>query len=254
MIATKKPRKLHARRSPRYTRPMRAVVYTRFSPRRNASDSVSCEVQEDLCMDLANLRGWPVHSMHRDEGVSGKTMDRPGLEAALAELGPDDVLLVYRRDRLARDLLLAELIRRQVAAAGARIVAVEGDVDGDADDPHLVFVRQVMDAVAELERKMIAARTKASMRAQQRAGKRVGRYAPYGYRIDPDELTATWVADLPSAGDTSFAGAVPTADGEGQLIFNYSSPVDRGWWPWVVGQLRPTHIYSVEVRGLSEVA
>ncbi|MCA8921992.1 MAG: recombinase family protein [Planctomycetes bacterium] len=189
MIATKKPRKLHARRSPRYTRPMRAVVYTRFSPRRNASDSVSCEVQEDLCMDLANLRGWPVHSMHRDEGVSGKTMDRPGLEAALAELGPDDVLLVYRRDRLARDLLLAELIRRQVAAAGARIVAVEGDVDGDADDPHLVFVRQVMDAVAELERKMIAARTKASMRAQQRAGKRVGRYAPYGYRIDPDDPT-----------------------------------------------------------------
>lgn len=71
------------------------------------------------------------------------------------------------------------------------------------------------------------------------------------YRIDPDELTATWVADLPSAGDTSFAGVVPTADGEGHLVFNYSSPIHRGWWPWVVGQLRPTHIYSVEVRGLA---
>jgi len=68
------------------------------------------------------------------------------------------------------------------------------------------------------------------------------------YRIDPDALTATWLADLPSAGDTAFAGAVPTVDGGGHLVFNYSSPVHRGWWPWFVGQLRPTHIYSVEVR------
>lgn len=68
------------------------------------------------------------------------------------------------------------------------------------------------------------------------------------YRIDPEGLTATWLADLPSAGDTAFAGAVPTADGEGHLVFNYSSPVRRGWWPWFVGQLRPTHVYSVELR------
>ena len=64
----------------------------------------------------------------------------------------------------------------------------------------------------------------------------------------PDALTATWLADLPSAGDTAFAGAVPTTDGRGHLVFNYSSPPARRWWPWVVGQLRPTHIYVVEVR------
>lgn len=72
------------------------------------------------------------------------------------------------------------------------------------------------------------------------------------YRIDPDALTATWLADLPSAGDTAFAGSVPTVDGTGHLVFNYSSPVDRGWWPWCVGQLRPTHIYSAEVRLASD--
>lgn len=69
------------------------------------------------------------------------------------------------------------------------------------------------------------------------------------YRIDPDKLTATWLVDLPSAGDTAFAGAVETADGEGHLVFNYSSPVNKRWWPWALGQLRPTHIYSVELRG-----
>ena len=70
------------------------------------------------------------------------------------------------------------------------------------------------------------------------------------FRIDPDARTATWVADLPSAGDTAFAGEVPSALGEGHRIFNYTSPPTCGWWPWMVGQLRPTQIYSVEVSGL----
>ncbi|WP_426574658.1 sialidase family protein [Aquihabitans sp. McL0605] len=70
------------------------------------------------------------------------------------------------------------------------------------------------------------------------------------HRIDPDALTATWLGDLPSAGDTSFAAEVPTADGHGHLVFNYSSPVRHRWWPWVVGQLRPTHIYAVELSDL----
>jgi hypothetical protein len=68
------------------------------------------------------------------------------------------------------------------------------------------------------------------------------------YAIDPDELTATWLIDLPSAGDTAFASSVPLDDrGERRLLYNYSSPIERGWWPWLVGQLRPTHIYAGEL-------
>jgi len=74
------------------------------------------------------------------------------------------------------------------------------------------------------------------------------------YRIDPDALTATWCTDLPSAGDTAFAGSVPLdaedRDAPGttrHLVFNYSSPLTKGWWPWVVGQLGPTHVYATEL-------
>jgi hypothetical protein len=66
------------------------------------------------------------------------------------------------------------------------------------------------------------------------------------YRIDPDELTLTWVCDLPSNGDTAFAAHVPL-EGRRQLLANYSSRTDRRWWPWVLGQLRPTHVYTVEL-------
>lgn len=114
-------------------------------------------------------------------------VDRPGLEAAIGALHRGDVLLVYRRDRLARSVLLAELIARQVTAAKARIVAVEGDVAGETDSPEAVFVRQIMSAVAELERKMIGARTSRAMRVHQRNGRSMSRFPPYGFRFDPAE-------------------------------------------------------------------
>lgn len=164
------------------------VIYTRFSPRRNADESESCETQAQLCREHAEERGWTVRAVYADEGVSGKEVHREGLEAALADLKRGDVLLVYRADRLARDLFLSELIRRRVDAVGAMIRAVEGELDL-GDTPEAVFIRQVFAAVYELARKQNAARTKAAMLSQQRSGKRVGRFAPYGWQIDPDDRT-----------------------------------------------------------------
>jgi len=167
----------------------KAVIYTRFSPRRNADSSESCETQESLCRDYADKAGYPVKSVHEDRGISGKSSDRPGLAKALANLRKGDVLLVYKRDRLARDVLIAELTRRQVASAGATIEAVSGDIAGDDSDPTVMFVRQIMDAVAELERKQIAIRTSDAMRVHQKAGRLMSRFAPYGFSIDPDDKT-----------------------------------------------------------------
>lgn len=165
---------------------MQAVIYTRFSPRRNADESESCETQEALCRQYAEKQGWDVRAVYADKDMSGSDADRPGLREAVASLQKGDVLCVYKRDRLARDVLIAELTRRYVSAAGATIAAVSGDIAGDDKDPTIVFVRQIMDAVAELERKQIACRTRDSMRQLQRNGRRMSRWAPYGMTIDPE--------------------------------------------------------------------
>ena len=89
-------------------------------------------------------------------------------------------------------------------------------------------------------------RTKVDQLAYVLTPKRTARY-----RIDPDALTATWVGDLPSAGDTAFAAVVSSTAGDGHLVFNYSSPERHRWWPWIVGQLRPTHIYSAELETMA---
>lgn len=168
---------------------MQAVIYTRFSPRRNADKSKSCETQEALCRAYALKHDWPVRAVFADKDKSGSDSNRPGLMNAIMSLCKGDVLVVYKRDRLARDVLIAELTRRQVTSAGATIEAVSGDVAGNDKDPTVMFVRQIMDAVAELERKQIAARTRDSMRQLQSQGRRVGRFAPFGTMIDPDNPT-----------------------------------------------------------------
>jgi len=67
------------------------------------------------------------------------------------------------------------------------------------------------------------------------------------YEVLPDERRTVPLLDLPSRGDTAFAGIVPLGDGR-FWVANYTSPLDGIDPPWVVGQARPTEIVSFELR------
>jgi site-specific DNA recombinase len=164
-----------------------AIIYTRFSPRRNADESESCEVQRDYCERYARENELTVLSVFDDPDVSGADEFRPKLWEAIDSLPKDGVLLVYKRDRLARNVYLAEQIERAVRAKGAAIAAVSGDVQGNG--PEQVMIRQIVAAMAEYERKLIGQRTSHAMRHHQATGRRMGRFAPYGWEIDPSDET-----------------------------------------------------------------
>jgi len=161
-----------------------AVIYTRFSPRRNAGESESCEVQEAVCRKHCATKGYIVKSVHHDKALSGGDADRPSLWQAVEAVDRGEILLVSKLDRLARDVYLSECIKRAVASAGGQIEAVSGDVEGYG--PEQEMIRQVLASFAEYERKVISARTKCSMRFHQSNGRKMSRFAPYGYKIDPN--------------------------------------------------------------------
>lgn len=162
----------------------RAHIYTRFSDRPLAGDCDSCTRQRELCEQYCQTHDLAVSSVHADEAISGRDEDRPGLWAAVAAVGRGDVLLVYSLDRLARNVYLSELVHRDVAAAGGKIVSVTQVFD-DAD-PQSKMIRQILQVFAEFERACISARTKAAMRHKQKAGQRMSRYAPYGFKLSAD--------------------------------------------------------------------
>jgi DNA invertase Pin-like site-specific DNA recombinase len=113
--------------------------------------------------------------------------NRPGFLALLDELAKGDVVLVAKRDRLARgDDFLTAWIDKEIQVRRASVWSAAGE--GNGDDPASILMRRMVDAFAEYEVKMIAARTRAALAAKRKRGERVSRFAPYGFRHEADRL------------------------------------------------------------------
>ena len=118
---------------------------------------------------------------------------RPGLQDALAQLGPDAVLVVYRLDRLARDLELQIRLFRIVTSAGARIISTmdEGTINGPGeDDPDAEFLRNLQGALAQRERGVLARRIRDGIAAKRAQGRKWCSKAPYGHYWTADDRLA----------------------------------------------------------------
>jgi DNA invertase Pin-like site-specific DNA recombinase len=168
---------------------MRVIAYLRVSTDDQVESGAGLAAQLASCSAWAESRGGTL-VVCRDEGVSGAaSIDaRPGLLEALGQLGRGDVLLVSRRDRLARDPIVCAMVDRLVARAGARVASVAGE-GTDSDSPTDVLMRRIVDAFAEYERLIIGARTKVALKAIRASGRKTGGDAPYGYTIGADGRT-----------------------------------------------------------------
>ena len=108
-----------------------------------------------------------------DRGVSGSIARRPGLDAAMAQLRPDDVLVVWKLDRLGRSLPhLIETVRL-LGERGAGFASLSENIDTTTAGGKLVF--HIMGALAEFERSLIVERVTAGIEAAKRRGKHIGR-------------------------------------------------------------------------------
>lgn len=113
-----------------------------------------------------------------EDKASGKLDARPGLEAALKALREDDTLVVWKLDRLGRDLrhlvnTVHDLAKRGV---GFKVLSGHGaSIDTTTSAGKLVF--GIFAALAEFERELISERTKAGLAAARARGRAGG--APY---------------------------------------------------------------------------
>lgn len=158
-----------------------AVAYLRVS---TDEQHLGPEAQRAAVEAWAARAGVVIVAWHSDTGVSGAAAiaDRPGLLSALADLRAHNagVLVTAKRDRLARDVMAAAMIERMATDAGARIVSAAGE-GTESDDPSARLMRHMVDAFAEYERAIIAARTRAALSVKRTRGESTGE-APYGMR------------------------------------------------------------------------
>lgn len=165
---------------------MRSVFYRRCSTDEQSESGAGLKAQFDACLAHADRAGLEAMGDFSDEGVSGAApLDkRPGLLDALAMIGPGDVLLVAKRDRLGRDPIVVAMIEAAVNRQGGRVISAAGE-GTDGDDPTSVLMRRIVDAFAEYERLVIKARTRSALTAKRRRGQRTGS-VPIGFDLVDD--------------------------------------------------------------------
>lgn len=161
----------------------RAIGYLRVS---TAEQALGPEAQRAAILEWARRSGAEIVGWREDRGISGAAPidERPGLLSALADLEELEagVLVIAKRDRLARDVMAAAMIERLAAKAGARIISAAGE-GTEGEDPASQLMRSMIDAFAQYERAMIAARTKAALAQKKARGERTGS-VPLGRRAD----------------------------------------------------------------------
>jgi DNA invertase Pin-like site-specific DNA recombinase len=201
---------------------MDVLAYYRVSTDEQGRTGHGLDAQRAAISKAAEARGWRVVAEEVDDGYSGKSLDRPGVQRALARLenGGPKVLVVSKLDRLSRSALDFLTVVQRATGNGWAIVVL--DLDLDMTTPFGKFTATVMAGVAELERELIAQRTRDALAAAKANGKRLGR------PVETDEDTRRAIVAMREDGLSLHAIAVKlTADGV---------PTARGgqWWPATV--------------------
>lgn len=129
--------------------------------------------EQNLDLQLDELKAAGCDRIFHDEGISGITIERDGLTQALSIIGEGDTLVVWKLDRLGRSLsFLCDLVER-LGKQGVGFKSLTDGIDTNTSGGTLVF--HIMGAMAQFERSLIVERTKAGMAAAKKRGKHIGR-------------------------------------------------------------------------------
>jgi DNA invertase Pin-like site-specific DNA recombinase len=142
----------------------------RFGYARVSTDDQNLDLQRQA------LEAAVCDRIFEDQDFSGSDRDRPGLASVLGALGPGDVLVIWKLDRLGRSLgHLVELVDAlKGRGIGLQVLTGQGAaVDTTRPEGRLVF--GIFAALSEFERELIVERTREGMKAAKRRGKHVGR-------------------------------------------------------------------------------
>lgn len=174
-------------------RKLRCAVYTRKSSEEGLEQEFnSLHAQREACEAyVASQRseGWVlVRDQYDDGGLSGGTLERPGLRRLLADVedGLVDVVVVYKIDRLSRSLMdfsqLVEVFDRN----DVTFVSVTQSFNTTTSMGRLTL--NILLSFAQFEREVTAERIRDKFAASRKKGMWMGGVPPMGYEVEDRKL------------------------------------------------------------------
>jgi DNA invertase Pin-like site-specific DNA recombinase len=169
----------------------RYAVYIRVSSEQQVQEGDSIAMQESLARAIIQENKGELFKIYTDPGISASKTDledRPALMEMLndAKDGLFDKLIVFKRDRLARNVGHAIYLRKNLQKYKVEIIfSAKGEVSAQANDPTGNFIEGQFALIAELEAAITSQRTTAVLQNKARNGEWIGGRPPYGYkRVD----------------------------------------------------------------------
>jgi len=162
---------------------MTGAIYARVSSDRQKQEKTIGSQITDL-LDYAQDKGYtiPLEWIFQDDGYSGRTLVRPGLEKLrdLSSEGQIDTIFIHSPDRLSRKYAYQVLLLEEFSRYGVEVLFIKSP-QGNTPEEELLLQFQGM--IAEYERAQIAERSRRGKRYRAKSGSvNVLSGAPYGYR------------------------------------------------------------------------
>jgi DNA invertase Pin-like site-specific DNA recombinase len=185
--------------------------------------------QSEAIARYASLNQITIAAEFRDEGITGKMEleGRGGLSQCMQYVQANHIntVIVESSDRLARDMIVAEVIVREFQKIDVRVICASGGInltDGDDSNPTAKLIRQILAAISEFERCCIILKLRsARQRKKARVGKCEGRHS-FGEK--PAEAQT-----LEQIREWHYAGSTPKRIAADLNSLNYRS---RSGLPW----------------------
>jgi site-specific DNA recombinase len=172
-----------------------AAIYARVSSeQQREANTIASQTSSLIEFAQGHDLEVPKEWVFEDDGYSGATLERPGLERVrdLAAAGQIQVVLAYAPDRLSRKYAYQILLIEELARHGVETLFIKAPQGSSAEDQLLV---QFQGMIAEYERAQILERSRRGKRHRAQAGEvSVMSGAPYGYRYvrKTDEAPAAY--------------------------------------------------------------
>jgi len=158
-------------------------VYIRWSTE-DQGQGTTLEVQSEACRQYCDRQGWyvPDEMIFVDEGYSGGSLLRPALTRLrkLVESGQVGTVVVYRLDRLSRNLADATNLVDKEFKNRAVVRSATEEVQPEADEGWLNYSFRA--AFADYERRVIRQRTMTGRVRRAQEGRKAHGKIPYGWR------------------------------------------------------------------------
>ncbi|MFC1945095.1 recombinase family protein, partial [Chloroflexota bacterium] len=158
---------------------VRAAIYCRVSTDLQEKQH-TIQSQFEALRKYAQDKGYQVVAEYKDEGYSGATLERPGLDHLrdAVRAGDFDIVLFHSPDRLARKAVYQGLVLEEIEKAGMKVEFLNYPVD---DSPESKMLLGMQGLFAEYERAKITERNRRGKLHWARQGALMGGYVPYGY-------------------------------------------------------------------------